>query len=205
MAVLLSADPSVAGSVQELKFRVLLDGDPIGFHHYTIESRAAAGNDVEVRSKASFDVRILFFTAYRYRHNNVETWDGDCLRSLDADTNANGNKLSVDGVRRDDRFLVRRDEETATLPSCVSSFAYWDTDILQQNRLLNPQTGEYVDVSVEQLGRATLSVRGQPRDARQYRLVAGDRELRLWYSESDEWLALESDIRGGRTLRYELD
>ena len=36
-----------------------------------------------------------------------------------------------------------------------------------------------------------------------FRLEAGDLRLELWYSEDKEWLALESEVAGGRTLRYE--
>jgi hypothetical protein len=28
-------------------------------------------------------------------------------------------------------------------------------------------------------------------------------QLDLWYSDEQEWLALESEVEGGRTLRYE--
>ena len=32
----------------------------------------------------------------------------------------------------------------------------------------------------------------------------GELDMLLWYSENDQWLALETVARGGRTLRYEL-
>ena len=36
-------------------------------------------------------------------------------------------------------------------------------------------------------------------------LAAGDLKLDLWYSADRQWLALESEVRGGRKLRYVLD
>ena len=41
------------------------------------------------------------------------------------------------------------------------TFAYWNPDFLSQRQLLNQQTGEYVDVEVEQLGTESLEVRGE--------------------------------------------
>ena len=69
---------------------------------------------------------------------------------------------------------------------------------------MNPQTGEYVDVIVEEVGAELLEVRGKPVPATRFRLTADKLDLTLWYSPDDEWLALESVAKGGRIIRYEL-
>ena len=84
------------------------------------------------------------------------------------------------------------------------TFAYWNPNFLDQPRLLNPQTGEFVDVTVEQLGNEMLEVRGQTVDATRFKLTANEIDLTLWYSQDDEWLALESIAKGGHIIRYEL-
>jgi hypothetical protein len=84
------------------------------------------------------------------------------------------------------------------------SFAYWNPAFLQQARLLNTQDGEFLDVEVSQPVGESLQVRGEQRAAYRYRLAAGELRLDLWYSPDHEWLALESEVRGGRKLRYEL-
>ena len=48
-----------------------------------------------------------------------------------------------------------------------------------------------------------LEVLGESRPSYRYRLAAGALNLDLWYSTDNEWLALESEVQGGRTLRYE--
>jgi hypothetical protein len=90
------------------------------------------------------------------------------------------------------------------LPECVMTFAYWNSDFLDQSRLLNPQTGEYVDVRVEKVGNETLEVRGQSVAATRFKLTAYEVDLTLWYSQDNEWLALESIAKGGHIIRYEL-
>jgi hypothetical protein len=49
-----------------------------------------------------------------------------------------------------------------------------------------------------------LEVRGQTVDATRFKLTANEIDLTLWYSQDDEWLALESIAKGGHIIRYEL-
>jgi hypothetical protein len=119
-------------------------------------------------------------------------------------TDANGKPYAVAGRRTDDGFRVEASAGTASLPGCVMSFAYWNPAFLQQDRLLNTQNGEYLEVDVSAPVTELLEVRGETRSALRYRLDAGELSLNLWYSTDDEWLALESEVQGGRILRYEL-
>ena len=182
-------------------FSVLLDGSEIGYHRFELTE-----NDGQKRltSEAKFDVRFLFINAFRYRHTNTEVWADGCLERLEANTRANGKELVVSGLRADDGFVVDDGEARSALGNCVMTFAYWNPEFLQQPRLLNPQSGEYLDVEVERVGQEPIVVRGEEVAASVYRLTARQMELKLWYSENDEWLALESVAKGGRILRYEL-
>jgi len=69
---------------------------------------------------------------------------------------------------------------------------------------LNPQTGEYLEVEVEDLGSDIVRLDGREIPARSVRITARQMDITLWYSENSEWLALESVAKGGRILRYEL-
>ncbi len=183
-------------------FDVYLDDSKIGWHRFDI-SRTEAG-EREVKSEARFDVKFLFITAFRYRHENSERWVGDCLAEMDADTNSNGKRISVRGERRDAGFVVEKDDGRTELPSCVMTFAYWNPDFLKQPKLLNPQTGEYLDVEIEKLDSETLRLGDSEVEATAYAIRARGVEVTVWYSTNNEWLALESQAKGGRTIRYEL-
>lgn len=182
-------------------FTVYLDQKKIGRHSFEVIS---AEGVTQVRSEARFKYTILLIPAYRYEHTAAERWSDNCLLGLDARTNANGEHSAVTGQRTDGAFTVIADAASQQLPECVMSFAYWNPDFLDQPRLLNPQTGEYVDVRVEALGRDVVEIRGEPVVARRYHLTAYEVDVTLWYSEDDEWLGLESVADGGRIIRYEL-
>ncbi len=188
-------------AVSSWDFSVMLDGDKIGYHRFELVDE---GQRRRVTSEAKFDVRFLFVNAFRYRHSANEVWRGGCLREINARTQANGKKLAVSGATVEDRLVIDSGSTRNEFQDCVMTFAYWNPEFLRQPRLLNAQSGEYLDVQVEDLGREVIEVRGRDVDASVYRLTAKKLELKLWYSTNNEWLALESVAKGGRIIRYEL-
>lgn len=188
-------------SVASLNFDVYLNDKRVGEHIYEIID---VDGIRKVQSEANFDYKILFIPAYRYEHSNSERWSDNCLLGFEARTNSNGKRLQVSGERAGGVFRVESGDEPLELPECVMSFAYWNPDFLDEPRLLNPQTGEYVKVTVEKVADDLLEVRGERVPARRFRLTADELDITLWYSEDDEWLALESVVKGRHIVRYEL-
>ena len=186
---------------QEWNFRVFLDDQEIGFHNFEL---TVEDGTQRVTTEAEFRVRFLFFTAYRYEHENRETWEGDCLKQIESRTDDNGRRFAVRGLRQQDRFALDVSNASVGLPDCIKTFAYWNPTILEETTLLNSQTGELLPVNVELVAEEMLDVRGEQMPATRYRLEANDLELDIWYSDDLEWLALESTVEGGRKLRYEL-
>ena len=184
-----------------LMFDVFLDGKKIGYHRFEIDGTK---NNAAVRSEAKFDVKFLFLTAFSYRHVAEENWKGGCLDEIQARTDSNGTEINVVGERTEDAFVIETGDREAELPRCIMSFAYWNPGFLEEPRLLNPQTGEYLDVEVEELGSDVVKLGGREVPARSVRITARQMDITLWYSEGAEWLALESVAKGGRILRYEL-
>jgi hypothetical protein len=210
VALLFATTSSTAGNSSEWRFNVSLDGKPIGYHRFAMNVRGA---ERELRSEARFNVKFLFINAYTYAHTANERWQGECVSQLEASTNDNGQKNHVTGERNDSVFVVATGTATATLASCVQTFAYWNPQILTANHLLNPQTGEYVPIRVMRIGPETVEVRGRLMSSERYRLVSEPTaliplQIDLWYSSSDpenrQWLALESIAEGGGRLRYKL-
>ncbi len=194
------AASSVSGSSDKSwEFTVYLDGDEIGFHNFSMSQKE---NRQEIYSSARFDVKFLFFNAYSYEHDNVEHWRGQCLESINAVTNDNGERYNVSGQVDNDEFIVSTLEKKTTHVPCLKTFAYWDPDFLNETRLLNSQTGEMIEVVSQFIGSETLSHQGKEIESRRYRLLGENLQIDLWYSDDDNWLALESLTEGGRVVRY---
>lgn len=182
-------------------FDVYLNDKKVGKHSFTVSETDGMKR---VQSQANFNVKVLFITAYQYEHSAAERWAGNCLVEFDASTNANGERIRVSGQQTSTGFLIESGESPVKLPECVMTFAYWNPEFLEQPQLLNPQTGEFVDIRVEEVGNELLEIRGQTVAATRFSLKAREVDLTLWYSSDDEWLALESVAKGGHIIRYEL-
>jgi len=181
-------------------FRVLLDGKPIGSHRFTLETE---GGQRTLRSVAAFDVKVLGISAYRYRHEAEERWQGDCLVGLTSKTDDDGKALAVQARKDGDALAVKSPRGDEKLEGCVMSFAYWNPAMLRQTRLLNAQTGEHEKVKIEALADAQVESQGRRVDAKRWRITGPESPVELWYSPEGEWLALESKVSGGkRTLSY---
>jgi hypothetical protein len=196
---LLSVTATASASTEEWRFRVFLDDAEIGYHRFSL---LGDGPEQQLESEARYNVKFLYVTVYRYAHDSRERWQGSCLKQIDASTQDNGKALAVRGAQDGGQFVVSGARGQANLPTCVMTFAYWNPDLLGQSRLLNVQTGEYLDVQVRALGEETITVRGSAQRALRYALETRDFRIDLWYSPSKEWLALESRTDGGRKIRY---
>jgi hypothetical protein len=201
---ILTAPHAMATQSREWRFNVYLDDARIGYHNFRLTAQEQGRQRIDI--DARFDVKLLFFTAYRYRHSNTELWQQQCLRSIQADTDDNGKHLLVRGSVDDGLFRLEHGADRGARSGCVMSFAYWDPAILKADRLLNSQTGEYVDVRVMPLGRERVEVRGEAVPASRYRLTAGEAVIDLWYGNNDgRWLALRSTTASGRMLHYRIE
>jgi hypothetical protein len=187
---------------QEWRFKVFLDNKEIGYHTVYINPEKTRST---VQIKANFDVKFLFFTAYRYQHSNRETWENNCLRTIESHTNDNGDTFYVTGQLQNQRLALDTPDGRQSLQGCVRTFAYWDPRLLQAHRLLNAQTGEYLAVTIDFVGNEELMINGESIVAKRYRLEAKDFVINLWYSQSMQWLALKTTTETGNQLRYQLE
>jgi hypothetical protein len=205
LSIALSTAPAHADdaetTVGRWEFNVYLNNKRIGKHLFEVTD---VDGQQQVQSTANFKYTILRIPAYRYEHTNQERWSNDCLLGIDASTNANGNRIEVSGQKTGSTFVLAGEAGDVSLPECVMTFAYWNPAFLEQVKLLNPQTGEYVEVRIEELASEMLEVRGKKVAATRFRLTADKVDMTLWYSGDKEWLALESVAKGGRIIRYEL-
>ncbi len=182
-------------------FNVLLDKRPIGYHRFDVRD---TGERFLVDIEAEFEVEVFFVTAYRYLHDNQETWQDGCLVQIDSTTDDNGDTYKVAGAAEERAFrLERNQEETRVEADCLKTFAYWNPAILEAKQLLNAQTGVVTDVTVEKVGTATFDVDGVAVNSDEYLLSMADGSIRLWYEQrSGQWLGLETRTKGDRLLRY---
>lgn len=207
IAMMAGSGASQMGEPDSYNFKVYLDDKPIGYHQFEL-SESERGR--QVTSEAKFDVKVLFINAFKYRHQSQERWTNNCLTAIDSTTNSNGKQQRVNAETVDTMLEIDSTAGEYAVDGCVQTFAYWNPSILGASKLLNSQTGDYVDVTVAKVGEGPVSVAGESVDAVQYNIKSTPDysgkpvDITLWYNAAGtEWLALESLAKGKRKLRYE--
>jgi hypothetical protein len=191
---------ATCASDMQLVFDVYLDEKPVGVHRVVIDS---SGGEKHVQVDAQFDIKFLAFTAYKYRHRADEVWRNGCIAELETRTNDNGKMLTVDAQPGPQGLVVKTMEKSTSLDGCVRTFAYWDPGLLRSQRLLNTQTGQYEQASLEKVDNSPLTFNGQEYGTRRYRLsVDGKADIELWYAPDHSWQALQTTVSGDKVLRY---
>jgi len=203
--VLCTLSTNVA-QAKEWQFKVYLDDKLMGQHSFVVNEK---DGEKELSSTAKFKVKVLFINAYNYDHVAREKWRGDCLTSLESKTEENSENTVIKGKLENTAFVVdipvaKKPKARQSLPECIMTFPYWNAKMLTQNKLLNPQTGEWLDVKITPLGSESIDVRGQMVPAEHYKLEATKMKIELWYSPNQEWLALKSTTPEGYVVTYKL-
>lgn len=205
ISCLILAAPPAAGAAEPRNdvwdFRVDLDGQPIGRHRFTVST---SGDARQVSSDASFQVRVLGFTAYRYRHEASERWRGDCLTSIAARTDDNGTPSEVRFEPRNAPAALQVVDASPDRDACLMTFAYWNPAMRLQTRLLNAQTGKVEVVQVRRFSDDQLQVRGRAVAATSWRISGVAQPIDVWYDADGRWIGLDTVVAGGRRLTYRL-
>lgn len=186
---------------QTYEFKVFLGKDEIGRQRFDVSSE---GERTKIRVDAQFTVKFLYIPVYTYRHTNLETWEGACLRQIRSETDDNGDAFLVDGIYRNGQMHVQTQDGNWSAEGCVKTFAYWNPEWIVSDRLLNSQTGELQAVEIRALGEETIPVRGIPTPTTHRRIITDKFTIDLWYSLSGRWVALQSTTAKGEVLRYTL-
>jgi len=180
-------------ATEVFNFKVSLDNREVGWHKFVVETK---GNQLTVSSKAKMDFTVLMVKKVAYRHEATETWLGDCLQAFESKTKRNTKIFLTNGSVKDGDFYVNRNGEEVLVSKCVKTFAYWRPAWLDDEFLLNVETGKYTPISLEvtedQLTNMTKRVVGLPKT-----------EIHLAYDKSGNWQTLESELKIAGTLRYQ--
>lgn len=199
--ILLTWLPLTQAEESVITFDVYLDDSPIGFHRVNVERLE---QEKRVRVEADMKVDFLFFTAFSYQHEANERWQEGCIVQLDTSTNDDGEKLKVSGTRTENGLEVVTQSDRKLIDGCVHTFAYWDVNLLSSaSHLLNTQNGSYEPARLTMQDAQPLQFKGEAFGSKRYRLEVGEGvAINLWYSDDYQWQALETEVAGGRKLRY---
>ena len=183
-------------------FNVYLDDSLIGQHTFQLEKN---GDSYRTRINAEFDIKFLFFDIFSYQHEAREHWQNQCLSSLSSRTENNGDQSHVSLRLVNGITHVSTGKKDYTVNNCVRSFAYWNPELLETNRLINPQTGEILNTHFTFTRKESIEVENQKVLASRYSLTGETIDIDLWYTADNKWVGLQTRVENGSTLKYRLE
>ncbi len=183
-----------AAARRDLRFRALRHGSPIGEHTVTFRRD---GTRLAVETRVEIAVRILFFTAFRFRHEAEEVWQADRLVSVESTTDDNGTLLQVSGHAAEDGFrIVGNDGPFLASPHLLTSNALWDSRIVGETRLLDVQRGGVIGLVTRPLGDEQVDTPQGPVLASRHQMITPYYAGSVFHDRDGRWVKGLLELKG---------
>jgi hypothetical protein len=182
----------------EMQFDVLRDGDPIG--SYLVFFRKS-GDALQVETRASIEVDVLFASAYRLRYQSLETWRDGALDSLTASTNDDGEFKHMEAVRDGASLEVSGMEGAWDAAPTILPTSHWNMAQIAADTLINTVSGSANHISVAEAGIETVPMGAESQPARRF-VYSGDLDMEAWYDDQGRWVKLRFAAEDGSTIEY---
>ena len=179
---------------EEIYFDVYMDDERVGTHYYEI-------SDTKIVSKANYKIQFLFMN-FTYKHESFETYDSGCLSLINSMTDDDGDKFLVSGKKNNGTLQISMNNKPYDYDGCITTFIYWDSDIVNKTKLLNAQNAELLDIKTTYLGEKDIKVNNSNVKTKHYELVASLKGhekfiINLWYDDNKKWVQLLSPTAAG--------
>jgi hypothetical protein len=171
--------PGVAAAQTSGKvtYSILKEGEPIGKETYVIERD---GDHVSVQLTVDSVVHIMFLD-FSYHHRRSESWNGDKLEQLVADTDDDGSKHHVAATAGNGGLTLTSDGKPLAVATDAYPLSMWRKAIVGHTTLFAVESNDPpYHVAIKDVGSEVLTVGGQKIDAEHYAMT-GDVDRDLWY------------------------
>jgi hypothetical protein len=185
-----------AAAQRDLRFRALRHGSPIGEHRVTFR---VDGNRLTVETRVDIAVKVLFFTAFRFKHEAEEVWQSDRLVSVKSTTDDNGTLLQVSGRAVADGFrIVGADGPFLAAAQLLTSNALWDSRVVRENRLIDVQHGGEIGLVTKRLGDEQVETPEGSVRASRHQMITPYLAGSLFYDRDGRWVKGLLELKGER-------
>jgi hypothetical protein len=183
-----------------IAFRMIRSGSEIGRHTVTFE-RAEEALVVHITVDAL--VTLISIPVVRYSHRGSETWHGDTLVALQAETNKNGDHESMSARRTDEGLVVTGTKAPRYVaPEGARPTSYWDKQMLG-GPMISLEDGKLLLPKVENLGQQEIKIAAGTMIKATHFNISKAFDVDLWYDLSDAWAGMAVHVADGSEVRYE--
>lgn len=190
------ADPLPVPPGNQIAFRVLRNGKPIGEHHLNF---TRSGDDLAVAIAVDLRVTFAGIPFFRYHLSGTERWSGGVFQSLETKVNDNGRHLEVHAHKTATGYDVEGTYiPLYTAPPNTMPLTYWNKALLNSTGL-NIQTAHSYPLIVASPGWNKLPTTDGSFVTAQRFNVTGKLRLSVWYDQTNQWSGLAFQINGNES------
>ncbi len=202
-AAALISPSALAATSARRSFRIMRDGDDVGFHNIALTRENGA---VSVAIDIEIAIRVLGIVAYRYVMNNREVWRDGQLVSLDSNVNDDGRQKRVIARAQDGAIMVDSRYYAGPAPASAATTTYFTPDFLRRDTWISTDSGELFAMSVARSGSAPVTLAsGERIDCEVWRATNhADYDVDIFYDARGEWAGVAFDA-GGEKATYAPD
>lgn len=195
---------TTAAHAETLQYTVQRDGKTIGTHAITI---AQNGVETHVGVETDIAVKVLFVTAYKFKHSSQETWADGKLLAITSTTDDDGVAKELSARAENGKFTVdskvkgqdrRQHADAATLPASL-----WNAETVRQSALLNTLDGQVMNIAVEDLGAEDVDAGGASLSAHHY-AITGELTRELWFDDAGRLVRMRFPDKTNSEIVYAL-
>jgi hypothetical protein len=178
--------PARAAAPSDFRFRAMHRGATVGEHRAAFRQY---GDRLTVSTHVDITVKVLFFTAFRFKHDAEEVWQAGRLVSVKSTTDDNGTPLQVSGYAAGDGFRIRgEDGPFLAAAHLLTSNTLWDIRLVRESRLIDVQHGGEIGMVAKRLGDESVDTpQGQVR-AQRYQIITPHYAGSLFYDGDGRWV-----------------
>lgn len=175
-----------AAAPRDLRFRALHRGSQVGEH---IVAFRPDGQRLAVRTHVDIRIKVLFITAFRFRHDAEEVWQSGRLVSVKSTTDDNGTLFQVSGYAAEDGFrILGQDGPFLAAAYLLTSNTMWDSRLVRVSRLIDVQHGGEVGLVAKRLSEELVDTpQGRVRASR-YQIITPHYAGSLFYDGDGRWV-----------------
>lgn len=191
-----------AATPRDIRFRAYHKRKPVGAHSVSFR---ADGNRLTVSTHIDLTVKVLFFTAFRFKHDAEEVWQSGRLVSVQSTTIDNGANLKVSGYAAENGFrILGEDGPFLAGANLLTSNTLWDSRLVNESKLIDVQYGGEVGLAAKLLGEETVDTSQGSVRAFRHRIITPHYAGSLFYDTDGRWVKGLIEQQG-EILEYALD
>lgn len=191
LAGCLAAATASQAADRPLSYVVLKEGEPIGRETVAIHQD---GDHTTVQVQTETRVKVLFLD-FHYHHQRTETWVGDRLDHLVAETDDDGTPHHIEAWSQGSTTRLTVDGADKDLSGAALPLTLWGEAILDRSMVYSVVDATPYRVSISPLGSETLTVGGRRIETEHYRM-SGEVDRELWYGKDGYLVKVAFERRG---------